>query len=76
MATIGNVTWLEQTARTVERAARPGLMQMIRAVITRRMLVEMDDRMLADIGISRAEALHESARSPWDIVDARGNYKR
>lgn len=39
-----------------------------RAVVTRRQLAEMDDRMLSDIGISRADALNEAARAPWDIA--------
>lgn len=38
------------------------------AVETRRDLAEMDDRMLRDIGISRAEALHEADRAPWDLA--------
>lgn len=41
--------------------------EMFRAVITRRQLREMDDRMLADIGISRAEAQAEADRAPWDV---------
>ena len=33
---------------------------------TRRQLAEMDDRMLADIGIGRAQAYEEARRAPWD----------
>ncbi|MCO6419952.1 DUF1127 domain-containing protein [Siccirubricoccus sp. KC 17139] len=40
---------------------------MWRAIATRRQLAEMDDRMLRDIGISRADALHEAERAPWDL---------
>ena len=38
------------------------------AVATRRMLAEMDDRMLADIGISRLDAQAEADRAPWDVA--------
>ena len=41
--------------------------QAVRLVATRRMLAEMDDRMLADIGIDRAQALTEANRMPWDV---------
>ncbi len=47
------------------------LVTMIRARRTRRMLGEMDDRMLADIGIGRGEAHHEAARRMWDLVPRR-----
>jgi uncharacterized protein YjiS (DUF1127 family) len=33
---------------------------------TRRYLTEMDDRMLADLGISRAQAAFEASRWMWD----------
>ena len=39
---------------------------MAQAIATRRQLAEMDDRMLSDIGISRADALAEFSRAPWD----------
>ena len=32
----------------------------------RRRLAELDDAALRDIGISRADALREAARKPWD----------
>lgn len=57
-------------ALTLPRAARPllpGLGAMHRAFVTRRQLAEMDDRMLRDIGISRADALREAERRPWDL---------
>ena len=55
--------------------ARPGVVRQFldvlarihHAIESRRQLAEMDDRMLSDIGISRAEALHEAARAPWDL---------
>lgn len=43
----------------------------LQAVESRRHLAEMDARMLADIGISRAEALREAARAPWDHAPRR-----
>ncbi len=53
------------------RPALPPLAAMWRAMVTRRQLARMDDRMLRDIGISRAEALHEAERTPWDIETRR-----
>lgn len=44
---------------------------MLRAVATRRDLLELEDRMLRDIGIGRAEALAEARRAPWDLGPAR-----
>jgi uncharacterized protein YjiS (DUF1127 family) len=38
-----------------------------RVVGTRRTLLEMDARMLKDIGITHAEAIEEARRMPWDI---------
>lgn len=35
---------------------------------TRRDLAGMDDRMLADIGIGRADAYEEARRAPWDVT--------
>jgi uncharacterized protein YjiS (DUF1127 family) len=46
------VQWLLRTGQAIE---------------TRRQLAEMDDRMLQDIGISRADALVEAERSSWDL---------
>ncbi|MBR0682849.1 DUF1127 domain-containing protein [Roseomonas eburnea] len=47
------------------------LSRVLRAVESRRHLSEMDGRMLADIGISRAEAREEAARAPWDLAPPR-----
>jgi uncharacterized protein YjiS (DUF1127 family) len=35
---------------------------------TRRALLEMTPRELSDIGISRATAIEEASRLPWDIA--------
>lgn len=43
------------------------LAEMLRAMQSRKRLAEMDDRMLKDIGVSRAEAFEEANRAPWDI---------
>jgi uncharacterized protein YjiS (DUF1127 family) len=40
---------------------------MLQARRTRRHLAEMDDRLLADIGTSRADAATEANRPFWDI---------
>lgn len=44
------------------------LQAMRRAMRERRALAVMDARMLADIGLSRAEAEIEINRKPWDIA--------
>ncbi len=41
---------------------------MARARHTRRLLAEMDDRMLSDIGVSRADAHMEASRPAWDTA--------
>lgn len=46
------------------------LQRMHRAIETRRTLAALDDRMLKDIGIGRAEALAEAGRAPWDLGEA------
>lgn len=44
------------------------LRRILHAAESRRELARMDPRMLSDIGISRAEALREAARAPWDLT--------
>jgi uncharacterized protein YjiS (DUF1127 family) len=44
---------------------------MLRARQTRQMLGEMDDRMLADIGVGRGDAQFEASRSMWDLETRR-----
>ena len=46
--------------------ARMGLI--VRAAQTRRVLAEMDGRMLADIGATRSEAQQEASRPAWDTA--------
>ena len=48
-----------------------GFLAMLRAHRTRRMLRDMDDRLLADIGIGRGDALIEADRPMWDLSPAR-----
>ena len=56
------------TVRTATRAPRFAPIGSFRALIERwrqrRLLEQLDERMLRDIGISRSEALAE-ARKPW-----------
>lgn len=44
---------------------------MVRARQTRQLLVEMDDRMLADVGASRSDAMMEAARPFWAVTPGR-----
>ncbi len=43
----------------------------VRAAASRRQLAELDDRMLQDLGISRAQAQFEASRAPWDSATRR-----
>ncbi len=45
-----------------------GLRFAMRAVASRHDLAEMDDRMLKDLGISRAQAQFEASRAPWHLT--------
>ncbi|WP_198370767.1 DUF1127 domain-containing protein [Roseomonas rosulenta] len=47
------------------------LRRSLQAIESRRYLAEMDRRMLADIGLSRSEALEEARRAPWDLAPPR-----
>ncbi|MGE4480635.1 DUF1127 domain-containing protein [Acidocella sp.] len=44
------------------------LMLMRQAIRGRRDIARMDARMLADIGMSRADAEEEIRRRPWDVA--------
>ena len=71
MAARGTMTQVHfvprRSGRAVLRQAWATFMDMRRARRTRRLLAEMDDRMLSDIGIGRGDALMEASRAPWDI---------
>lgn len=41
------------------------------AVTTRNRLAELDDRMLHDLGLSRADVVREVSRAPWDTAPVR-----
>ena len=56
-----------RSSRAMLRQAWAIFMEMRRAQRTRRLLAEMDDRLLSDIGIGRGDALMEASRAPWDI---------
>lgn len=49
----------------------PSFAAMRRAVETRRQLAELSDASLRDLSISRADALAEAARAPWDLATRR-----
>ncbi|MDJ0387877.1 DUF1127 domain-containing protein [Roseomonas sp. E05] len=44
----------------------------LRVMETRRELARLDERLLCDIGMTRAEALTEAQRAPWDMRHRRG----
>jgi uncharacterized protein YjiS (DUF1127 family) len=68
-ATLG--TTPVRSARARARALWASLVSMRRAAETRRELGKLDPRLLADIGLSRAEASREAERWPWDIEERR-----
>ena len=45
--------------------------RMFRVAMSRRYLAEMDDHMLHDLGISRAQANFEASRAPWHTKPTR-----
>lgn len=53
----------------------PSLWTVIRrmwiAVATRNQLAELDDRLLQDLGLSRADVVREVGRAPWDTTPVR-----
>ncbi len=53
-------------------AAMGAAARMVRVAMSRRYLVEMDDHMLHDLGISRAQANFEASRAPWHTKPLRG----
>lgn len=51
--------------RAAARTATEALALMVRMLRTRAQLEALDDRLLRDIGVSRAEALREAGKAPW-----------
>ena len=47
------------------------VVRMAEVALSRRYLLEMDDRMLHDLGISRAQANFEASRAPWHVEPTR-----
>lgn len=71
-STLTDVGYTPQAAgNTLMRQAWAALAEMAPTRQTRRVLAEMDDRMLADIGIGRGDALMEASRAPWDVGSRR-----
>jgi uncharacterized protein YjiS (DUF1127 family) len=63
--------------------ARPGsvslwtvMRRMWVAVTSRRELAELDERMLRDLGLSKADVAREVARAPWDTAPMRRGDRR
>ena len=56
------------TPRAPARTVWALLKAMLQAHRTRRLLAEMDDHQLADIGIDRGQAYMEATRAPWDLT--------
>ena len=71
MATHGTVIQVQFAPRAASRAPVRTAWALVKAMLhahrTRRLLAEMDDRLLADIGIDRGQAHMEAARAPWDL---------
>lgn len=54
-------------SQSLLQRAWTGMHQAFAAHETRRLLAQMDDRGLSDIGVSRAEAGYEADRPIWDV---------
>lgn len=72
-AQLGQSPLLPATCNVARRAVRQDgwmgfLRQILRIVETRQDLLEMDERMLKDIGLTRREAEQEAGRAPWDVT--------
>ncbi len=60
---------------TALRQALGRFEQAVEVMASRRDLAAMDDRMLQDLGISRAQAEFEATRAPW-LVTSRSDMRR
>ncbi len=58
-------TGIHTIARAPLSRLAEGVRRWWRITTTRRGLMDMDDRMLSDLGISRAQAQFELSRKPW-----------
>jgi uncharacterized protein YjiS (DUF1127 family) len=70
-ATASSHGW-RSAVRARAEAFRTRLALMRRAAETRRELGGLNPRLLADIGVTRAEAEREAERWPWDLASDRG----
>jgi len=66
MTTSVRTTALHTNCQPKPRSVLAGLHKMIAVSRQRRQLRTLDDHMLADIGISRAEAFEEAKQSTWN----------
>ena len=69
------ITCFETAQRGGGRTGRvrlaDALMVMVRTYRTRQALLELTPRELSDIGVSRATAVAEASRLPWDTAPIR-----
>lgn len=75
-AQIGSASRTSVAPRPAGATTRPVgwvgfLRKVMQAIETRQHLLEMDDRMLKDIGLGRADAEEEANRAPWDLTQRR-----
>jgi uncharacterized protein YjiS (DUF1127 family) len=61
----------QRPTASLQPSLRDRFRAMVQARQTRRLLARMDDRMLADIGLGRGDAMIEAARPMWDTDQAR-----
>jgi uncharacterized protein YjiS (DUF1127 family) len=60
-----HTNWLDDARAALRMLARAANLAW-RNAVTRREMADLDDRMLADIGVTRATVLAEKDRFPWD----------